>query len=773
MTHRPRALATLVVLVLLLVGCTGETPPEPVPTASPVNAPALPAAAFPALPARGSGVETTIEAMTGDGSTLVMVVTVEGRASLPVLRSSTDAGATWTDGRLTDEAARATEVGEAAVGVAAVARIGSERRWLALGETRDSIFAWTSADALTWARTPLVGIDADNDQIQSVAGFAGGGFVAVGYTWTAARTTPRIWTSPDGITWTRSKPPAGEGSLSEVATSGDRVVAVGSHDLPAPVKGRSAEALLYTSIDRAGSWRSVRVREPSDSGNFIAQLGEVTDTDTGFVVGGSYYDKYEDTYRPLLLSSSDLTRWQHMRRLREYDESSSVHEVLAVGSTTVVVQGSETADARDKLAVHYLRPGSAGWARASSGVSRESVTEAAGAVVGEGMVIGVHVDTRPATSTLWRYDKLPNMSESAVTAPDAEAVIRPSGLMLADGGLAAYGTAQGAEVWWPAQPGGFGTPQVVLDEAGAGLGQLRWSRAGGFVAGAWGAGNNAFVLHSKNGTTWSRTPTTTFGATNQYHYSEINDVTWAHGRWVVVGEKSTNGSIRRSALAYTSTDGDRWVQGRPTKVTARGDWYRRSSPLDDLHGLDNRGRSMNAVLGMAKGLLAVGETSKARYYRPAAWLSTDSRTWRLIDLDSPGYVSAGVYDVRRVGDTVVALGWALAAKAKRRVRATWRSADGGRTWRFQAFEGGYAGAMLAAGEREFVTVVRSDDQRTLTLHRSTDGLTWTAAPLTVSGLADGMQVYLEEALVDGGSLHPMLTLATRLDATTIVQTVPL
>jgi len=70
-------------------------------------------------------------------------------------------------------------------------------------------------------------------------------------------------------------------------------------------------------------------------------------------------------------------------------------------------------------------------------------------------------------------------------------------------------------------------------------------------------------------------------------------------------------------------------------------------------------------------------------------------------------------------------------------------------------------------------VVLSDDRRTLTLHRSLDGAVWTQAPIAVTGLADGMEVSVNDAVVDGGNLHLLLTIANRLDAVTVVQTIPL
>ena len=94
-----------------------------------------------------------------------------------------------------------------------------------------------------------------------------------------------------------------------MAARGDRLVAVGGHDLAERRNGRSGESLLFTSRDRGENWRAVTVPEPADSGKFYSSLGAVTATPSGFVVGGSYFDQSEGTYRPLLLRSDDLTAW--------------------------------------------------------------------------------------------------------------------------------------------------------------------------------------------------------------------------------------------------------------------------------------------------------------------------------------------------------------------------------------------------------------------------------------------------------------------------------
>ncbi len=66
----------MVLALLVLTACTSESPRPP------SNTPGLPADVFPGLPNLGAGVETTVEAMTGDGETMLMVATIEGRHRL-------------------------------------------------------------------------------------------------------------------------------------------------------------------------------------------------------------------------------------------------------------------------------------------------------------------------------------------------------------------------------------------------------------------------------------------------------------------------------------------------------------------------------------------------------------------------------------------------------------------------------------------------------------------------------------------------------------------
>ncbi|MFT3859918.1 hypothetical protein [Micropruina sp.] len=771
MSHRPHALTALLTCVLVLTACTSDPPAALSPVGAQVNAPKLPAQQFSTLPDRGPGATTSIQALAGDGRVIVMQATVQGGAAVPVLRSSVDGGVTWRTAQLTEAAAQATQVGEWASGLVAVSSIGQTPRWLALGGHDDTPIAWTSDDAQVWSRRQITGVNPETDQFNSVVGMPGGGFIAVGRHWTTAASRPRVWRSDDGVAWRVLKLP-GRGALSEVAVRGDRLVAVGSRELTTVTKGRSQLALLFTSADQGASWRPVR--EPSDSGDFAAWLSHVVATEDGFVVGGSYFDQDEDTYQPLLLRSTGLRAWRALPRLDEFDESSGVGELVQVGGRTLVAQTTKNPGSRERVLLQALEAGATKWRLLSTPVHRDSVTGPVGVALGDGAVLAVGVESRPSVSALWTVHPDGAVTDAEVTPPpNATANVQPFGLLVVNGAVEAYGSAQGASVLWHRSSSGFGVPTVMRDVAGETVDAVHWNGTGGFLATGTQNDQHAFVLDSSDGINWRRTQPKAFNSVAQYHYSSIDDATWGHGRWVVVGEKSSNGSARTSALAYTSPDAVRWVQGTPTTVTSRGDYFDPRAPLDDLHGLESNARSMSAVLALPKGLVAVGEVGTPGHRRPAAWVSGDNRRWRLVPVSSPGYTDAAIRTVQMVDGVLLGLGWVGNARSPRPVRATWRSTDGGRHWTFQAIEGNHAVTLFAASDHEFLQLVLADDHRSVTLHRSTDGLTWAASPVTINGLAEGMQVDLFDAVVCDGTLQVLIELANRLDAVRVLQTVPL
>ena len=126
--------------------------------------------------------------------------------------------------------------------------------------------------------------------------------------------------------------------------------------------------------------------------------------------------------------------------------------------------------------------------------------------------------------------------------------------------------------------------------------------------------------------------------------------------------------------------------------------------------------------------------------RPAAWTTSDGRTWSQADLPLPAGATGAVLEhVAADGRIVVAVG--VAQTAAGQVPFAARSADGGRTWTEAALPvpAGTAqvSALAAAGGSFTVTGmfgVRPGEQDVV-VWTSPDGTTWQAATPAGAGLA--------------------------------------
>jgi len=176
---------------------------------------------------------TEMEGVTAGGPGLVAVGSVdEGveEQSRSAVWTSVD-GITWT--RVPHDEAIFGRVGiqgmasvtSGGPGLVAVG-IDEPNSTEAMGGARAAV--WTSPDGVTWSRVPddeaiFGGGEGDETHMDDVTA-AGSGLIAVGST---------VWTSPDGITWTRV-PDAdaifGIGEMESVIAAGLGLVAVGEFD---------------------------------------------------------------------------------------------------------------------------------------------------------------------------------------------------------------------------------------------------------------------------------------------------------------------------------------------------------------------------------------------------------------------------------------------------------------------------------------------------------------------------------------------------------------
>jgi hypothetical protein len=128
---------------------------------------------------------------------------------------------------------------------------------------------WISPDGLTWTRVERVETVFDDPPSELMAGvLAGGpGLVAVGYDGVGGDVDAAVWTSVDGLTWTRvphNEAVFGNGTMYGVVAGGPGLVAFGS--VGSDGGGGDVDAAVWTSVDGL-TW----TRVPDDEGAFGGQ----------------------------------------------------------------------------------------------------------------------------------------------------------------------------------------------------------------------------------------------------------------------------------------------------------------------------------------------------------------------------------------------------------------------------------------------------------------------------------------------------------------------
>jgi hypothetical protein len=208
---------------------------------------------------------------------------------------------------------------------------------------------WTSVDGVTWSRVPhdetVFGGDGWQE-VQSVT--AGGpGLVAVGYAGPGDATYAAVWTSVDGVTWSRvphDETVFGDYNnlrMHSVTAGGPGVVAVGSDR-----SGVSQDAAVWTSPDGV-TWTRVPHDETIFGGeDHLQTMSSVVATDSGLVAVGC------DGWDAAVWTSPDGLAWTQVPNNQTiFGGHSDMHSVVAGGPGLVAV-GTDGSNA----AVWYWTP---------------------------------------------------------------------------------------------------------------------------------------------------------------------------------------------------------------------------------------------------------------------------------------------------------------------------------------------------------------------------------------------------------------------------------
>jgi hypothetical protein len=226
------------------------------------------------------------------------------------------------------------------------------------GPARDFDAAvWTSPDGITWSRVPhneaIFGGEAYQGMSSVTVG--GPGLVAVGSDGPHTDRSAAVWTSPDGVTWTRvphDEAVFGGGSMHSVTVGGPGLVAVGADGNP---QTAIHNAVVWTSPDGI-TWSRVPHDEAIFGGETGVWMSSVTAGGPGLVAVGSQWSFGAST--AAVWTSPDGITWSRVSHNETVFAGAVMGSVIAAGPGLVAV-GSAGSDA-----AVWASPDGTTWSRA-------------------------------------------------------------------------------------------------------------------------------------------------------------------------------------------------------------------------------------------------------------------------------------------------------------------------------------------------------------------------------------------------------------------------
>ena len=200
---------------------------------------------------------------------------------------------------------------------------------------------WTSVDSVTWSRIPHdeTVFGGEGVQVMNSVSAGGPGLVAVGADASGRDFDAAVWASVDGITWSRIPHDetvfggAGHQTINGVTTTGAGLVAVGSGG-----SGGDLDAAVWTSTDGI-TWSRAPHDETVFGGPGVQRMNSVTTTGAGLVAVG-YFEQGSFNINAAVWTSADGIIWSRVPREEAALRSAGIqvmNSVTAVGPGLVVV----------------------------------------------------------------------------------------------------------------------------------------------------------------------------------------------------------------------------------------------------------------------------------------------------------------------------------------------------------------------------------------------------------------------------------------------------
>jgi hypothetical protein len=209
---------------------------------------------------------------------------------------------------------------------------------------------WTSPDGLSWSRVPHddAVFGGTVDQVMASVTAGGPGLVAVGWDWTTGRGRAAVWTSRDGLRWSRvAHDPGvlgGDWSMSGVTAGGPGLVAVG-HDW-----SFGGDAAVWVSPD-GFEWSRVSSDEEIFNPEGTVAMDAVSAGGPGLVAVGSR-----------VWTSPDGLAWSLVPDVEGIFERADMTGVTA-GGPGVVAVGVDRSVGPGRVAAVWTSPDGVEWSR--------------------------------------------------------------------------------------------------------------------------------------------------------------------------------------------------------------------------------------------------------------------------------------------------------------------------------------------------------------------------------------------------------------------------
>ena len=309
------------------------------------------------------------------------------------------------------------------------------------GDRSDDLDAavWTSVDGREWSRAAAEALAGPSDQVMRSVTAGGPGLVAVGDESIDSNTDAAVWTSPDGIGWSRVSSEAFGGERNQimwgVTAGGPGLVAVGAEGF---------DAAVWHSSDGI-TW----VRVPHDEANLGSEgrvvMRSVTVGGPGLVAVGA--EEIGADSRAAIWTSGDGLSWSRVPNDESAFGGDGFQAMFAVtaGGPGVVAVGGEQAAEGSNAAVWVSADGLV-WSRipheaAAFGGDGSPVMFGV-AATGDG-VVAVGADPQPAegAETVWTSQDGVTWSRVAVegSVPDPRAGLVMFAVAARAGGWVAVG----------------------------------------------------------------------------------------------------------------------------------------------------------------------------------------------------------------------------------------------------------------------------------------------------------------------------------------------